>query len=549
MTTGTTDAELVHLTRSGNAEAYGELVARYQGHVYGLAYSLAGDWTDAQDIAQEAFIRAYANLDQLREPGRFAAWLRRVSFSVAMNWLKAFRPGLFQQLDNRVDLESLEIPDFRPGPAEVVEKRQLAEAVRRAIASLPAKYRMPLTMFHLDGLSYQKVADFLDIPLGTAKGLIHRARQKLKLALAAYAGEELTPMVQEVFNEHKLSEEFAGKVLENIADLDWQEGESTFAGSVVACMEFLREPTTYDFVAGVSGAAFKLLWYPGWCPSNNDLLIFGEEPIRQTFRALGYQYERVPSSEAGEGGDAFRGKIIESIQKGRPVIAQGIVGPECCVVAGYDQNGDVLLGRSYFHDGSRGYYRETDWLANCHGLILIGEKQERPAREEILREALQWALHLVHTPQVNGRASGLAAYDAWAGALLRDEDFPAGDLETLTFRCNVSASVTLAGLWDARKAAAGFLRNMADAGPAAAAAVLQAADAYAQEFRVLDHAMGVAPFCTDREEKRLQMADPNLRQELAGLVRQAKEKDQEATAHLARALQQIESRRCRARES
>ena len=213
------DAQLVARALEGDHDAYSTLVARYQGHVYGLAYSLVDDWAEAQDLAQETFIRAYVNLDQLRDPERFAAWLRRVAFSVSMNWLKSFRPELFRQLVGRVDLEALEIPDFLPGPVEVLEKRELAEAVRRAIASLPPKYRLPLAMFHLDGLSYQRVADFLDIPLGIAKVLIHRARRKLKALLPAYVTAEVTPMVQEVFDEHKLPPEFTAD-LRRLC-LDW----------------------------------------------------------------------------------------------------------------------------------------------------------------------------------------------------------------------------------------------------------------------------------------------------------------------------------------
>ena len=78
------DGELVRMTLAGDHDAYRELVGRYQGHVYGLAYSLVGDWAEAQDIAQETFIRTYSNLDQLRSPERFAAWLRRVAFGVAL---------------------------------------------------------------------------------------------------------------------------------------------------------------------------------------------------------------------------------------------------------------------------------------------------------------------------------------------------------------------------------------------------------------------------------------------------------------------------------
>jgi RNA polymerase sigma-70 factor (ECF subfamily) len=180
---------------------------------------MVDNWADAQDIAQETFIRAYCNLHQLRDPARFAAWLRRVTFSMAMNWLKSFRPERFEQLGTLEDIDSLNIPDFTPGPPEVAEKWELADAVLQAVASLPPKYRVPLTMFHLDGLSYQKVADFLDIPIGTAKSLIHRARQMLRPALIKYVSEEVSSMVQEIFNEHKLPPEFSRDVW-NLC-MDW----------------------------------------------------------------------------------------------------------------------------------------------------------------------------------------------------------------------------------------------------------------------------------------------------------------------------------------
>lgn len=167
--TSNTDAqlntgELVQRTATGDKETYGELVSRYQGHVYGLAYSLVNHWTDAQDIAQETFIRAYANIDQLNDPDRFPAWLRRITFSVTMNWIKSFRPKLYELIDGKVDLDNLEIPNFNPEPYKVVEKRELARAVISAIDSLPAKYKVPLTMFHLDGLSYNKVPIFWIFP-------------------------------------------------------------------------------------------------------------------------------------------------------------------------------------------------------------------------------------------------------------------------------------------------------------------------------------------------------------------------------------------------
>jgi RNA polymerase sigma-70 factor (ECF subfamily) len=539
------DAELVRLAKTGQKDAYKDLVARYQGHVYGLDYSLVGDWTDAQDIAQETFIRAYSNLDKLRDPERFAAWLRRVAFSVSMNWVKTFRPRIFEQLDGQIDLDRLEVPDFQPGPPEVVEKRDLANAVLRAVESLPPRYRVPLAMFHLDGLSHQKVAQFLDIPLGTAKSLIHRAREKLRPALGAYAAEELTPVVQEVFDEHKLPPEFARKVLEGIADLGYDKsGETTLCGSIVAVLEYMKDPVGYDFVMGVSGTSFKLLWHLGWCTSNNSMGILGSEPIRRAFRALGYDYEYIWRDDLPDAEEVFRRKIKDSIDNDRPVIACGIIGPpDEGIVAGYDRNGEVLLGRSYFCDGSQGYYEKADWFKDCYGLIVVGKKKKSPPRQQILRETLQWAVQLGRTPTSDelptadgGRATGLAAYDAWAEALKKDEDFPSDDMKILTFRCQVSTSVTLSGLRDARKTAVSFLKAMAQEGNSARGDIQRAAAAYEEEVAVLEEALTLAPFCW-QEEKLLQMADPKLRARLSEMVLLAKEKDEQAVTALEEALE------------
>ncbi|MBN2208883.1 MAG: sigma-70 family RNA polymerase sigma factor [Candidatus Coatesbacteria bacterium] len=532
------DAELVARTKSGDRDAFKELVSRYQGHVYGLAYSLVGDWTEAQDIAQETFIRAYSNLDQLQEPASFAAWLRRVTFSVAMNWLRAFRPGLYKELDGRVELESLEVPDFAPGPPEVVEKRQLAEAVMNAVDSLPQKYRVPLTMFHLDGLSYQKVASFLDIPLGTVKSLISRARSKLKAALPAAIGADLAPVVQEVFNEHKLPKEFAMKVLEGITELSYHKWDCTFCGSLFACMEYLKEPVTYDFVMGVSGSAFKLVWNRKWCPSNNSLGIFGEEPIRRAFRALGYNYEHLSRHEREVPAEELRSAVIASIEKKRPVIAHNVDAfPEAGVVAGYDEDGDALLGRSFILGGKGDYYRKSDWQENIWDTITIGDKVGGPSRRTILKESLEWAIKLARTPDMlPDRACGLAAYDFWANELLNDGNFPKDNMKTLTFRCTVSNGVTLCGLCDARRAAALFLNSMADAERAANTHVLKAAEAYDALVGLLRPIAKEAPLCWHPEPERLKMADPAFRRRFADALLKAKEKDEAAVRHLEAAL-------------
>jgi len=542
------DADLVEKSRNGDHNAYKALVTRYQGHVYGLAYSLVGNWHDAQDIAQETFIRVYTNLDQLREPARFAAWLRRVTFGVTIDWLRTFRPKAFELISDRVDLETLEIPEFQPTPSESAEKRELADAVLAAVAALPPKYRVPLTMFHLDGLSYKKVADFLDIPLGTAKSLIARARAKLKAALASAIAGDLDPVVKEVFSEYKLDDEFAEKILQGVPSLRWEKTECTFAGAVLSCMQFLEEPVSYDFIMGVSGGAFRLFWHREWCPSSGDLMLIGLEPARRTFRALGYEWEQFDKDNSPGEKELFRTKISESIDRGRPVLATGIIGPpEHGLVTGYD--GDALVGWSFFQENDRDYYRKPDWYESAFDrLIVIGDKKPCPSRLDVLREALEWAIEVARLGEIHSANGarydcGLAAYDEWAAALLRGESFPAGDIETLTSRCNVSTSVVLANLRDARAAAAGFLKEMADVSKTASPEILAAAQDYDREAAMARDIMRQAPFCTDAPERRLQMSDRTLRETISRGILAAKSADESAISHLENALKALGARK------
>lgn len=480
-----TDAELVGLTRSSDREAYSALVARYQGHVYGLAYSLAGNWADAQDIAQETFVRAYINLGQLRDPARFAAWLRRVTFSVAMNWLKAFRPRLFQHLDGRVDLETLEIPDFRPGPPEVVEKRELAEAVQRAIASLPPKYRVPLTMFHLDGLSYQKVADFLDIPLGRVKVLIHRARAKLKDVLPAYLAEEVVPVVQEVFNEHKLPAEFAQKVLDNVPILSWDR-LCTFASALEAALAATEHPYSYSDIMGFSGLAFRARWWskdepPYWCPS----CAVGEmeEEMGAVAKATGWplDVDFVDSDDSGHM-DRLTTRFVGSINSGRPVLAYD-PHLDMDVVYGYEESGEVLMLRDRSREEEP---LKLPPLQLGFMTVFLGDYGSPPPRRDAFVESLRIAIRNWKRERFSEGPGeywyGDAALARWISDLGRVQEFSEeerGHLGSVSGFCYVS-------MIDAREAGAKYLtEHAAEFEGDARAAVERAADIFKQEVDLL----------------------------------------------------------------
>jgi hypothetical protein len=324
-------------------------------------------------------------------------------------------------------------------------------------------------------------------------------------------------------------------------------------GSALASMHYLGEPVGNPYLMGISGGAYKFLWFPGWSPALCDLLIIGEEPIRRTFAGLGYEYTFCKGHDRPDAEQVratYQRKVVESIDRGVPVIAQGIVGPpEACVVAGYERGGQVLRGWSYFQEDSSQYFRAEDWEKDCYALILIGQKVSRPSPQQVLRDSLEWAIELCRVPtrectpvapEYQGlHYSGLAAYDAMVEALGDDDAFPEGDLGVLTVRSIPIGNDGIHLLACKRGAAASFLNGMADQGLPGADELRQAAAAFEAEAQVLRGAWGVVPYSESPAEDRLKLADPAFRGEIAQLVRAAKAHAERAVEHLERAFDEV----------
>ena len=186
-----TDAALVTIALTATAphRAFGELVRRYQRMVYALALSLVAP-DDADDVAQDAFLRAFRNLDLLADPSRFGVWLRRITFGVAIDRVRADRARRSNVVASSAttsddDLTSLDVADADPSPLQRLERNEVAARVLAALDRLPARYRVPLTLYHIDGLTHAKVARTLGVPEATARSLVARARRKLARLLAA----------------------------------------------------------------------------------------------------------------------------------------------------------------------------------------------------------------------------------------------------------------------------------------------------------------------------------------------------------------------------
>jgi RNA polymerase sigma factor (sigma-70 family) len=192
-----TVAELVNEARRGSAEARDELVRRHHREAAILAAAMVNDPSEAEDLSQEAFIRAFRNLDLLVDPSRFAAWLRRIVIGVSIDWLRSFRPDLYR---GWTDADEMVNASRDRSPLDHLLHSEMVQRVGAALEALPPRYRVPIRLYHLDGLSHAKIAEALGVPVATVRSLVARARRKLAPLLAEYA-PEATLQTPEVFEE------------------------------------------------------------------------------------------------------------------------------------------------------------------------------------------------------------------------------------------------------------------------------------------------------------------------------------------------------------
>lgn len=176
------DAELVARSVSGDAEAFGVLVGRYQGAVYATAYYYAGRYGAAEDIAQESFWAAYRSLRQLNNPGEFGAWLKGITTRTAANWLRKNLSRVRSEvsLPPRV---TLSFEDGGRGPETEATAAEELERVFRAVDALPERYRLPVILRYMQELSHEEIARFTGETPEEVRGVLHRALAQLREAL------------------------------------------------------------------------------------------------------------------------------------------------------------------------------------------------------------------------------------------------------------------------------------------------------------------------------------------------------------------------------
>ena len=175
-------AEFVTRLRAGDRRAFEDLVRTQQHRVYGLALRMLGNATEAQDVAQEVFIRAHRGLAEFRGDAQISTWLYTIASRLCLNRLA----GSERRLARHGEEVLGRLPDVRPGPDEALERGELEEALHRAIAELDEERRVVVVLRDVEGLAYEEIAEILALPIGTVRSRLHRARLDLKEKLERF---------------------------------------------------------------------------------------------------------------------------------------------------------------------------------------------------------------------------------------------------------------------------------------------------------------------------------------------------------------------------
>ena len=175
---GPSDVDVIARVLEGEKQQFEHLVSRYQRTVYRHALSIVLDHDVAADMGQDAFVRAYLNLRDCRDPSRFRAWLFQIVRNRCFDYLK-------EASRRNVRLEDVEasLLDGADGPAALAERDEMRTGIKRALAQLPPVLREAFVMHYVDGMPYETMASLLDASVSALKMRVHRARQALSAAL------------------------------------------------------------------------------------------------------------------------------------------------------------------------------------------------------------------------------------------------------------------------------------------------------------------------------------------------------------------------------
>lgn len=187
----TAQKDLIARITSGETKAFAELVEAHQRLVFHIVTRLIRNQTDREDLAQDIFLKVYDNLSGFQFEAKLSTWIAKIAYNTTLNYLNKKKVPLYEDresnngtLDTRASLNK--------SPSDEIEQRDVSQCVKREIDELPAQFKIVITLYHLEQMSYAEIAEVTDLPDGTVKSYLFRARKLLKeRLLSKYQPEEL----------------------------------------------------------------------------------------------------------------------------------------------------------------------------------------------------------------------------------------------------------------------------------------------------------------------------------------------------------------------
>jgi RNA polymerase sigma factor (sigma-70 family) len=549
-------ADLVQKASRHDRQAMEELIARFQGMAVNYAWSLTGDCSLAEDLAQEAFIKVLTSLGSLKNAEAFPKWFKTILYYTCVRALQnGARLPISLDDDERCLLAAR---DSAHAPEERLLEHEERLQLWQAIDTLNETDRAILALFYGDNCTHRQISDFLGLPETKVNNRLYALRAKLR--------KEMTTTMPESAARAR----FAGKVIAGVQKLEQMpaSGETMFTyfcGSLKVLLDAAGvEPhLDYAHIVTTSGAALRMIWKKGFHFENEAFNAAHNDPfmlVRWGLEACGCQWAlRLNATFAGDypgtatagvtlvDEDTARKDICRSIDRGMPVLAIGVVGPpEFCVVTGYDDDGRTLMGWNYWQNevtepdlvtDSGGYFRKGNWYQNTRGYVLITRIRPVVLDKEYCKVVLQRAVELERTYDVHGHAAGLEAFRAWADQLLSDDEFVEGsDAERASgVSLNDKFIVYLDNhcVLNERAKAASFLERMGAAVPEWAERLGEAARYYR---KAAEFSGAMWQYVAFGEEGLYKFRNPDTRAILAGHILKARMWEEKAVACIERLL-------------
>jgi len=186
----TEELALVHAAKAGDLEAFSQLVTRYDRNIFRIAQHITHNEEDAQDVVQDAFLKAYTNLAQFQENSKFYTWLVRIAVNEALMKLRKRRNDRTVSLDEDVETEEgsmpREVADWSPNPEQLYGQSELGDILKKTIQGLPPGFRTVFVLRDVEGLSTEETAEMLDLSVPAVKSRLLRARLQLRERLSKF---------------------------------------------------------------------------------------------------------------------------------------------------------------------------------------------------------------------------------------------------------------------------------------------------------------------------------------------------------------------------